>query len=170
MIRSLTGEMVEPNSKFSRNVMFSSQTDEWETPQDMFDALDKEFHFNLDPCATPENAKCEKFFTKEQNGLIQDWGGHSVFVNNPYSDNTKWVRKAYRESLKPNTRVVMLLPSRTDTKWFHKYCIKGTIWFIKGRLKFGGQENSAPFPSMVVIFPSINKQSKRTSIDTKQLR
>jgi len=160
MIRSFTGELVEPETRFSRNVMFSSATDDWETPQDLFDELDKQFHFTLDPCASIKNAKCAKYFTKEQNGLLQSWRGETVFVNNPYSDNTKWVRKAYRESKKPDTTVVMLLPSRTDTKWFHQYCVKGTIWFIKGRLKFGGQENSAPFPSMVVIFPkTIEKEA-----------
>ena len=155
MIRSLTGELIEPETRFSRKVMFSSKTDDWETPQDLFDELDKQFHFTLDPCATPENAKCEKYFTKEQNGLLQSWEGESVFVNNPYSDNLRWVKKAYRESRKPDTTVVMLLPARTDTRWFHLYCAKGTIWFLKGRLKFGGQENSAPFPSMVVIFPPL---------------
>lgn len=80
-------------------------------------------------------------------------GGHRVFCNPPYGREVgKWVEKGYNESQKPNTIVVMLLPARTDTKWFHDYCVKGGIEFIKGRLKFGGSKNSAPFPSMIVIF------------------
>ena len=138
---------------FNKDVMWSSASSEWETPQDLFDELDRIFHFDLDPCATPTNAKCELFFTKEDDGLRQNWGGHRVFMNPPYGHQIKkWVRKAYLESLKPNTVVVCLLPARTDTQWFHEYCAKGKVWFIKGRLKFGGSKNSAPFPSMVVIF------------------
>lgn len=137
------------------DVMFSSKTDLWSTPQDFFNKLDKEFHFNLDPASTHENAKCEKHYTVEENGLIQDWQGHVVFCNPPYGrEIAKWVEKAYIESKKDNTTVVMLIPSRTDTKWFHKYIynVAKEIRFIKGRLKFGGSKNSAPFPSMVVVF------------------
>lgn len=134
--------------------MFSSQTDLWATPQDFFDKLDKEFHFTLDPCATPENAKCNLYFTIENNGLEQDWSGEIVFVNPPYGREIgKWVKKSYEEGIRQNTKVVMLLPARTDTRWFHDYIYgKAKIRFIKGRLKFGCSKNSAPFPSMVVIF------------------
>ena len=135
--------------------MFSSNTDLWATPQSFYDKLNDEFRFNLDPCATPENAKCEKYFTKEVNGLTQNWGGYNVFCNPPYGrELSKWVKKAYEESLKPNTTVVMLIPARTDTTYFHEYIYHKAkeIRFLKGRLKFGTSKNSAPFPSMVVIF------------------
>lgn len=141
-------------------VMFSSANEVWETPQDFFDKLNEEFHFDLDPCALPENAKCETFFTPEQNGLIQNWGGYRVFCNPPYGRNLKtWVRKCYEEGQKPNTIVVMLIPARTDTSFFHDYIYhKAEIRFIRGRLKFGGCNNAAPFPSMVVIFRNDNKE------------
>lgn len=154
MIRSLTGESVDPASRFNKDVMWSSRSDEWETPKDVFNDLNEDLGpFTLDVCATPENKKVDLFFTRKENGLVQDWGGHVCWMNPPYSEVAKWVRKAYNESRKPNTRVVCLLASRTDTRWFHKYCVKGTVWFIKGRLKFEGAENQAPFPSMIVIFP-----------------
>lgn len=135
-------------------VLFSSKSMEWETPQEFFDRLDREFHFTLDPCATAETAKCEKFYTKETDGLAQNWGGETVFCNPPYGRAIKdWVKKSYDESRKKNTLVVMLIPARTDTKYFHEYIYgKAEIRFVRGRLKFGGSENSAPFPSMVVIY------------------
>ena len=133
-------------------LMFSSKTDLWETPKDLFDKLNKEFHFALDVCATPENAKCEEFYTKEQDGLKQPWKG-TVWCNPPYGRQIgEWVRRAFLASVSGST-VVMLLPARTDTKWFHEYIYgKAEIRFIRGRLKFGGSKNSAPFPSMVVVF------------------
>lgn len=139
--------------KSDKKAMFTSLDSEWETPQKLFDLLDEEFHFTLDPCATKENAKCEYFFDKEFNGLIQDWIGN-VFMNPPYGREIRhWVKKAYEESRFNANVVVCLLPSRTDTRWFHDYCILATeIRFIKGRLRFSGHKNSAPFPSMVVIF------------------
>lgn len=138
--------------------MFSSKTDLWETPQDFFDRLNDEFHFNVDVCATPENAKCDKYFTKENDGLSQSWGmGHTCWCNPPYGREIgKWVQKAYLSSRDGNT-VVMLLPARTDTKWFHEYIYnQAEIRFIKGRLKFGNSKNSAPFPSMIVVFKPHN--------------
>ncbi len=134
--------------------MFSSKKSDWETPQDFFDKLNGEFNFTLDPCACPENAKCTKYFTVKQDGLKQDWGGETVFCNPPYGRQIKdWVKKAYCESIKPNTVVVMLIPSRTDTAYFHDYILPyAEIRFIRGRLKFGESKNAAPFPSMVVIF------------------
>lgn len=137
------------------SVMFSSETDLWATPQEFFNELDKEFNFDLDPCATSENAKCNKYYTAMENGLKQDWGGHKVFCNPPYGRAIKdWVKKCYEESLKPNTTVVMLIPARTDTSYFHDYIYHKAkeIRFIRGRLKFGNAKNSAPFPSVVVIF------------------
>lgn len=132
--------------------LYSSQTDMWETPQDLFDDLDREFHFDLDVCAIPENAKCKKFYTPEQDGLRQPWKG-TCWCNPPYGrDIWKWVRRALFASVGGST-VVMLLPARTDTKWFHDYIYKrAEIRFVKGRLKFGNSKNSAPFPSMIVIF------------------
>jgi len=132
-----------------------SNSNEWATPKDFFKKLDDEFNFTLDPCCTHENAKCEKHYTMEDNGLIQDWSGERVFVNPPYGREIKdWVEKAYNESRKPNTLVVMLIPARTDTKYFHKYIYhKATdIRFIEGRLHFNESKGSAPFPSMVVVF------------------
>lgn len=119
----------------------------------MFDSLDGIHHFTLDPASTDKNAKCEKHFTEREDGLSQSWGGYSVFCNPPYGRAIPlWVKKAYEESQKPNTKVVMLIPARTDTAWFHDYCVKGKIEFLRGRLKFGDSKNSAPFPSMIVTF------------------
>lgn len=128
--------------------MMTSKTPEWATPQDFFDALDAEFSFTLDPCATAENAKCLKFYTREQDGLAQDWTGERVFMNPPYGREIgKWVKKAAEGGL-----VVALLPARTDTRWFHDYIYgKAEIRFIKGRLRFNDAD-PAPFPSMVVVF------------------
>lgn len=140
---------------------FSSKSDEWATPQDFFDKLDKEFHFNLDPCADENNHKCDLFYTKEQDGLTKNWGGHVVFCNPPYGKAIgDWVKYSYEQSQKPNTIVVMLIPSRTDTKYFHDYIYgKAEIRFIKGRLKFGNSKAGAPFPSMIVIFKERSKNN-----------
>ena len=134
------------------DVMFSSKTEMWATPKDFFDKMNDEFHFTLDAAAIQENAKCDRFFTPEDDGLSQMWDG-VVWCNPPYCRQTgKWVKKAYEESKKGAT-VVMLLPCRPDVSWFHDYIIgKAEIRFIRGRLKFGGSKNSAPFPSMVVVF------------------
>lgn len=135
----------------NKEVMFSSATDLWETPQDFFDILNDEFHFDIDVCALPENAKCGKFYSPEDDGLSKKWGG-TCWCNPPYGRKIgEWVKKASES----NATVVMLLPARTDTKWFHDYIYhKAEIRFIKGRLKFGNSKNSAPFPSMIVIFRS----------------
>lgn len=131
--------------------LFTSNTDLWSTPQKVFDELNKEFSFTLDPCATKDNAKCSKFYTTEEDGLKQSWGG-VVFMNPPYGREIgKWMQKAYHES-QQGAIVVCLVPSRTDTKWWHDYAMMGDIRFIKGRLKFGKSKNSAPFPSAIVIF------------------
>lgn len=143
----------------NNELMFSSKTDLWSTPWNFFEKLNDEFHFTLDPCSTHENAKCYKHFTIEEDGLLQDWGNEVVFCNPPYGRQIKdWVKKAYEESQKDNTTVVMLIPDRTDTIYFHKYIYhKAEIRFIKGRLKFGDATNAAPFPSMVVIFRKDNQ-------------
>jgi len=136
--------------------LFSSATNEWSTPQKFYEQLDEEYHFTLDPCCTTETAKCETFFTKEDDGLSRSWEGHTVFMNPPYGREIKdWIKKAYRESCKPNTTVVCLIPARTDTKYWHRYCMEAAeIRLIKGRLKFGGK-GPAPFPSAVVVFVSL---------------
>lgn len=133
--------------------MFSAQTDLWETPQAFFDALDAEFHFALDVCATPENAKCKRFYTKQQDGLAQEWLG-VCWMNPPYGREIgEWVKKAHESANSGMATVVCLLPARTDTRWFHDYIYgKAEIRFIQGRLKFGDSQNSAPFPSMIAVF------------------
>lgn len=133
--------------------LFSSKTDDWPTPKDFFDKLNDIYCFTLDPCSTHENAKCEKHFTVEDDGLSKSWAGETVFCNPPYGKQIGlWVKKAYEEAKNKNTTCVMLLPARTDTAWFHDYCVHGEITFIRGRLKFGGSKTSAPFPSMLVVF------------------
>jgi len=144
--------------------MFSSKSNEWETPQSFFDKLDKEFNFTLDACATHQNHKCDKYHTEEDDGLSKSWKGETVFINPPYSDVGKWVKKAYDESTQNGVTVVMLIPARTDTRYWHDYIMEGagTIYFVKGRLKFynkviadytGKSDLSpAPFPSAVIVF------------------
>jgi site-specific DNA-methyltransferase (adenine-specific) len=142
--------------------MFSSKTDLWATPQDFFDKLNEEFRFDLDVCALPENAKCERYFTPEADGQAQLWEGN-VWCNPPYGrgiDN--WVERGYLAVETGHADVVvMLLPARTDTQWFDIYIYgKAEIRFIKGRLKFGDSKNSAPFPSMVVVFKRCDAEKK----------
>tara|TARA_R110000868_G_scaffold248075_8_gene504439 strand:- start:1678 stop:2073 length:396 start_codon:yes stop_codon:yes gene_type:complete len=127
----------------------------WATPQDFFDKYNKVYNFTLDVCATKDNAKCSSYFTKEQDGLSQEWVG-TCWMNPPYGrEISLWMKKAYESSLKGAT-IVCLVPSRTDTKWWHNYAVHGKIEFIKGRLKFGNSKNSAPFPSAVIIFKGEN--------------
>ena len=136
------------------DVHYSSKTNEWSTPQAFFDELNKEFNFTLDPCATSENAKCNKYFTVEDDGLKQDWSNDVVFMNPPYGREIKyWVQKAYEESLKGAT-VVCLIPARTDTAYWHDYIFgkADDIRFLRGRLKFGDSKNPAPFPSAIIIY------------------
>lgn len=138
-------------------LMFSSKKQDWATPQDLFDNLNKEFYFTLDPCADDQNHKCERYFTVEQDGLSQDWAEEVVFCNPPYGrEVSKWVKKCYDETHSGNCKcAVMLLNARTDTRWFHEYIYPhkaDEIRFIKGRLSFGDSKNRAPFPSMVVVF------------------
>jgi site-specific DNA-methyltransferase (adenine-specific) len=140
----------------TQEVMFSSKSDEWNTPQKLFDKLNEYYKFTLDPCANEQNRKCQKYFSKETNGLVQDWAGEVVFVNPPYSDVASWVEKCYNEYKDNDVTSVLLIPARTDTKWFHKYCMKADlVQFVKGRVKFengASKPNSAPFPSMIVVF------------------
>lgn len=143
------------NDKLS--VHFSSATDDWPTSEEYFARLSKLFNFTLDPCASADNAKCEVFFDIAKDGLSQSWQTDgAVFMNPPYGRNiARWVKKAYEESLK-GTPVVCLLPARTDTAWWQDYCTKGIVRFVRGRLRFGEAKNSAPFPSAIVIFASLD--------------
>lgn len=137
-----------------QKALFSSKTDEWATPQDFFDRVNAEYGpFDLDVCATAENAKCARYFTKEDDGLKQRWKG-VCWMNPPYGREIGlWVKKARRAGLFVKATVVCLLPARTDTAWFHDYVYgKAKIVFIRGRLKFGGAKNSAPFPSMLAVY------------------
>ena len=139
--------------------LFTSNTDMWATPLDFFNKLNEEFKFETDVCAIESNAKCKNFFTPEMNGLKQEWTG-VCWMNPPYGRGIgEWIKKAYESSLNGAT-VVCLIPSRTDTKWWHDYCMKGEVRLVKGRLKFGDSKNSAPFPSAVVIF------SKNAKVNT----
>lgn len=144
-----------------RDALYSSRTDLWETPQDFFDTLNDEFHFDLDACAIPENAKCERFYTPSEDSLKQPWNGR-VWCNPPYGrDIGKWCEKAQNE-IKTNAEIiVMLIHARTDTKWFHQYLYKKPnveLRFVKGRLKFGGAAYNAPFPSMIAILRRVGNQ------------
>jgi site-specific DNA-methyltransferase (adenine-specific) len=148
----------QPNSKYTGgllcNVHFSSRTDDWSTPQWLFDSIDQEFHFTLDPCATDRNAKCQKFFTRAQNGLLQDWRTHVVFMNPPYGREIGlWMKKACDAS-QAGATVVALIPARPDTNWWHTFVAgrASEIRFLKGRIKFGGGQNSAPFPSAIIVY------------------
>ncbi len=136
-----------------QQALFSSRSDDWSTPQKFYDQLHAEFDFNLDPAATDTNHKCPTYYTPEQDGLKMPWTGYRAFCNPPYGREIgKWVEKAYNEA-QAGALVVMLLPARTDTGWWHDYVMKANeIRYIRGRLKFGDGRNSAPFPSAVVIF------------------
>lgn len=146
-------------------VHYSSESNEWSTPQSFYDRLNKEFNFTLDPCSDGKNNKCDKFYTIEDDGLTQDWGGETVFMNPPYGRAIKdWVAKARREAEKPNTVVVGLIPARTDTRYWHEHIfgVASEIIFVKGRLKFGDGKNSAPFPSAVIVWGKENNAKVST--------
>ena len=134
--------------------LFMSRSDEWGTPAKKYAELDAEFHFDLDACANESNHKCADYYTKEDDGLTKDWGGRRVFCNPPYGRAiAAWVKKCYEEAQKPGTLVVMLIPARTDTAYFHDYIYgKAEVRFLRGRLHFNESKSAAPFPSMVVVF------------------
>lgn len=136
--------------------LFTSATDQWATPPALFRELDAEFHFTLDACAEAWNAKCPRYFSPEQDGLMQDWGQEVVFCNPPYGRGVtgKWLAKAW-EASRAGATVVLLIPARTDTAWWHDYAAKGEVRFLRGRVRFlspAGEQSSAPFPSAVVVF------------------
>lgn len=144
--------------------LLSSKKLNWGTPQEFFDKLNQEFHFVLDPAATDETAKCALYYTPEIDGLKQSWDrGGAVFCNPPYGREIgKWVKKAHEESI-GGYPIVLLIPARTDTMYFHNYIYgKAEIRFVRGRLRFtdenGQSTNPAPFPSMVVIYNGEQKE------------
>ena len=147
-------------------VHFSSKNIIWETPKVLFDHLNAVHSFTLDVCALPENAKCKKFYTPDIDGLSQDWKDNICWMNPPYGREIgKWVKKAYEATFmdwRPRgAKVVCLLPARTDTAWWHDYVLPhGKIEFLRGRLKFSGHKDSAPFPSVIVIFEQRTKGSR----------
>ena len=159
---------ISPDHGNRHAVHFSSATDEWATPPALFDWLQKEFLFDLDVCATPQNAKCDRFFTKADDGLQQDWGRSTSWMNPPYGrEISLWMRKAF-ESSQNGATVVCLVPARTDTEWWHRFAVKGEIRFLRGRLKFGDADTSAPFPSAIVIFrPPVNRIVGASMSETK---
>lgn len=149
--------------------MMTSNSNEWYTPKKLFDKIEKKLgvKFTLDPCATPESAKCEKYYTKEDNGLNKNWKGHNVFINPPYSKDLQplFIKKAFEESLKENTVCVLLIPLRAETKIWHDYIFKYAkeIYFIKKRIKFETiingelkQKGTSTFASSIVVFDGKN--------------
>ncbi len=150
---------------------FSSQTPEWTTPQWLFDAIDKEFGFTLDLCSTHGNAKCNKHFTRDENGLLKSWSHEVVFMNPPYGDEiATWMSKAHDVTTRKESTVVCLTPSRTDTVCWHRFAMKHEIRFLRGRLKLGDGKNSVLFTSAIVVmrpasfsiqaFPELSANSK----------
>jgi phage N-6-adenine-methyltransferase len=139
-----------------------TEKDMWETPAHIFDTLNKEFAFNLDPCCTIQSAKCANYYTIDDDGLSKDWSGSTCFVNPPYSRNNidLWVEKCYLESLKENTIVVALLPVSTSSNWWHKWILNNCqLRYIKQRVRFKGASGTAPFSSVIAVF---NKQGAST--------
>ena len=155
------------------DVMFSSDKNFWETPQSLFEELNREFHFTIDAAANEKNHKCDRYYTPEDDGISQDWQGETVFCNPPYGNKETgvWTKKCYEEAQKPNTTVVLLIPARTDRESFHKYIYgKAEIRFLRGRLRFeldgkplldkNGRPCGAPFPSMIVVFRSNSNEAE----------
>lgn len=137
----------------SLKAITSSKSDEWGTDPMWIGYLNLEFGFSLDACATAENTKCRRFFTKEENGLEQSWADETVFMNPPYSNVFQWMSKAYTEAKNNGALVVCLVPARVDTRWWHAFATRGERRFPKGRLRFvGAGDSCAPFPSAIVIF------------------
>lgn len=139
-------------------VLFSSKKEDWTTPKELFFKLDYIYNFTLDPCSDEFNHLCDKYYTIKENGLLQSWKNEVVFCNPPYGRKIyDWVKKCYLENINNNVEIILLIPSRTDTKFFHDFLYHNKrvdIYFIKGRLKFGNADNTAPFPSLIAHFRS----------------
>ena len=151
------GQVMGEKGFYSKDIIKTSNKDDWETPQQLFDKLDAIYRFTLDPCSTHTNAKCKKYYTKEDNGLSKSWKSEVVFMNPPYGrDIKKWIKKALDESILGCT-VVCLIPARTDTTYWHDYIFPNAanIEFLRGRVKFevdGKSKDPAPFPSAIIVF------------------
>jgi phage N-6-adenine-methyltransferase len=146
------------------STLFSSRRQDWATPQHLYDELTEEFRFTLDPCATRDNAKCERYFTPDDDGLSQDWAKHRVWCNPPYNELYARLRKG-DESSRRGALVVFLIPARTDTRAWHEHVMHASeIRFIQGRLTFAGATNTAPFPSAIVIFRPPNVRPVQLSL------
>lgn len=164
-VRLFDNDSHEPT--LTQRLHFSSAESRWETPQTTFDALNREFGFTLDACASAETAKCDRWFGEGDDAFLKPWEG-VVFCNPPYGrELAKWINKGYVESLLGAT-VVMLIPARTDTAWFHDICMRGEIRFLRGRLKFGGAKHNAPFPSMVVVFRRDQNKMSASALDASR--
>lgn len=151
--------------------MVSSKSNEWETPQDLYDKLNDEFNFTLDPCCKPETAKCDRYFTIKENGLLQDWSKDIVFMNPPYGGHTgEWMEKAHAESLRGSI-VVCLIVSSTDRSYWHEFIFPfaSEIRFLRGRIKFGQSKSTAPFASAIIIFDHNKKKQKITYYKREKL-
>ena len=135
-----------------KSIPMTAERQDWATPPEVFDPLNEEFGFELDACATDQNAKVDRYYTPEDNGLIKPWAPYRTWCNPPFGIHIgPWIKKAWWEFQKGAT-VVLLVPSRTDTRWWHEYCVQGEIRFVKGRIKFEGAPYTAPFPCSVVVF------------------
>jgi len=136
------------------SAVMSSKRMDWETPDDLFAELHEEFGFTRDVFARADNAKCVRFFSPADDGLAKEWGsGEVCWMNPPYGrEISKWMEKAHQEAFEFGNCVVCLVPSRTDTRWWHEYAMKGAIRFLRGRLRFKGAPDKAPFPSAVIVF------------------
>ncbi|MCK9458739.1 MAG: phage N-6-adenine-methyltransferase [Proteobacteria bacterium] len=151
---------------------FNSVKQDWETPDELFNKLDEEFHFNWDLAASESNKKCDLFYSETDNALIQEWKG-SCWLNPPYGDKNgklkDWVIKSYKESQKYcTTTIVMLIPARTNTNWWHEYCMKAKeIKFIRGRPKFSGATQGLPQPLALVVFEKHNGETRISTFDLK---
>lgn len=148
-------------------MLFTSESDEWETPNELVAWLAQSFAFTLDPCCTPGTAKAARFFTREDDGLAQSWAGERVWMNPPYSKVGDWMRKAYESAQTDRATVVCLVAARTDTRWWQDW-VQGKaneIQFLAGRVSFkrpGKDANTAPFPSALVIYrPPVERKHTR---------
>ena len=151
---------------------FAHAREDWETPDSIFKPLEEEFGIVIDVCASEHNKKCSLRYTIEENGLLQDWSvWHACWMNPPFGEQAKWVKKAYEESLRGAT-VVCLLPARTNTNWWHDFCMKGTVRFLRGRPVFVGAKHGLPQPLAIVIFQPPNTactgQAVRTAKEGEQ--
>jgi phage N-6-adenine-methyltransferase len=146
-----TAAVVKAASADAMGIHYSSATDEWATPLDFYEVVNQEFKFELDVCALPSSAKCERYFTPEDDGLAQNWNGR-IWMNPPYgTEIVDWITKAHQSSVN-GTIVAALVPARVDTNWWWDHCRHAEIRFLRGRLKFGNVGTAAPFPSALVIF------------------